>query len=171
MVLVPALSFSSAQLGSLFDRQLATSCFRCSVMKAFFVTFFCHSSAMVFDVTPFGALHSASRRKRERKREKEREGVKEREREKKEKGTTKEEAEWRGDRHNACALALKIASLAQLLDSLVRSGHCAHDHGAQLKLGRVLVVPECRFPRLPQVKIERAQVWRVDETGQKTWNS
>ena len=43
----------------------------------------------------------------------------------------------------------------------IESGHGAHDHGAQFELGLELSVSKRRFPLLPEVKIEWAQVWRA----------
>ena len=43
----------------------------------------------------------------------------------------------------------------------IETGHGAHDHGAQFELGLELSVSKCRFPLLPEVKIEWAQVWRA----------
>ena len=49
----------------------------------------------------------------------------------------------------------------------VKTGHGAHDHGAQLKLGRELALSQRRFPLLPEVKIEWAQVWRARRPRQE----
>ena len=43
----------------------------------------------------------------------------------------------------------------------VEIGQCAHDHGAQFELRLELALSQCRFPRLPQVKIEWAEVLRA----------
>ena len=43
----------------------------------------------------------------------------------------------------------------------IESGHGAHDHGAQFELGLELALSRCRFPLLPEVEIEWAQVWRA----------
>ena len=43
----------------------------------------------------------------------------------------------------------------------VEIGQCARDHGEQFELRLELALSQCRFPRLPQVKIEWAQVWRA----------
>ena len=74
VVLVPALSCTSAQLGSLFDRQEATSCFRCSaVMIAYIVTVFLSAVPWCFDVTPFGPFIPRPKDEREREKERKRE--------------------------------------------------------------------------------------------------
>ena len=43
----------------------------------------------------------------------------------------------------------------------VEIGQCAHDHGAKFELRLELPLSQCRFPRLPQGKIEWAQAWRA----------
>ena len=43
----------------------------------------------------------------------------------------------------------------------VELGHCAHDHCAQLELGLDLALSQCRFPLLPEVKVQWARVWRA----------
>ena len=74
VVLVPALSCTSAQLGSLFDRQKVTGCFRCSVVTETVMTVFTTAVLWCSEATPSGALHSASKKK-EKERERERKKV------------------------------------------------------------------------------------------------
>ena len=64
---------------------------------------------------------------------------------------------------NARQVSADEPSGARLFSCDWVEGHCAHDHRAQFELGLKLALSQRRFPLLPEVKIEWAQVWRAQQ--------